>query len=250
MKLLLGHEKKEYFLSKIDARIKLAVSLALIIMVLSYDGIVFPVLIAFIGFILCKAMKVPIKVFLLRLSEPFFIAFVVVMLKFLFIGKIAMFSFEIFGIKIIGHSDGLMDGIIIASRILGSVSIVAVLAFSTSFIEIVSGLSWFKIPKGFIDILIFTHRYILILFEDSMVIYCAQKNRLGYSNIRRGLRSFGTLAGTLIIKAFDQSQSITTAMVQRGYNGNIPMLKHKPFKSSEIIASLLLITTGVLIWII
>jgi cobalt/nickel transport system permease protein len=36
--------------------------------------------------------------------------------------------------------------------------------------------------------------------------------------------------GTLVIKAFDSSRTITTAMEQRGYDGNMPMLKHKPFR--------------------
>jgi cobalt/nickel transport system permease protein len=87
-----------------------------------------------------------------------------------------------------------------------------------------------------------------VLFEDATVIYIAQKNRLGYSSIKRGLSSFGTLTGSLTLKAFEQSQSITTAMVQRGYDGNIPMLKHKTFKFSEIFVSLLFVTFMGFIW--
>jgi cobalt/nickel transport system permease protein len=61
------------------------------------------------------------------------------------------------------------------------------------------------------------------------------------------LSSFGTLAGSLTIKAFDHSQNTTVAMVQRGYDGNIPLFRHKAFKSSEMIASaLVLLVMGVL----
>ena len=45
----------------------------------------------------------------------------------------------------------------------------------------------------------------------------------------------------LVIKAFDNSQSITTAMVQRGYDGDMPMLLHKPFERAEVAFSLLFV---------
>jgi cobalt/nickel transport system permease protein len=111
-----------------------------------------------------------------------------------------------------------------------------------------AGLSWFRVPKGFIEILMFAYRYIFVLFEDAQVIYQAQKNRLGYSTIRRGLSSFGTLAGSLTIKAFDNSQSTTVAMVQRGYDGDMPMLSHRPFKSTEVVTSTLVLLIMGVIW--
>ena len=235
-------------LSQVDARIKLGVSLFVLAMVLSYKGLAFPLLILGISLCLCIRMNIPLKVFLLRFSEPVFIASVVILIKFLFSGQEVMFSIKIWGITITGHKDGLMDGLQIGSRILGAVSIVALLGFSTHFTEIMAGLSWLKIPKGLIEISLFAYRYIFVLLEDAMVIYNAQKNRLGYSNIKRGLSSFGTLTGSLTLKAFEHSQNITTAMIQRGYDGNIPMLKHKPFRFSEVAASVLLVFAMGFIW--
>ena len=136
----------------------------------------------------------------------------------------------------------------IGSRIIGAVSVAALMGFSTPFTEFMAGLSWFRVPKGFIEILMFAYRYIFVLLEDAMVIYNAQKNRLGYSSIRRGLNSFGILTGSLILKAFEQSQNTTVSMVQRGYDGNIPILKHKPFKSSEVVFSLLLVIVMGFVW--
>ncbi|MEK6527435.1 MAG: cobalt ECF transporter T component CbiQ [Nitrospirota bacterium] len=221
--------RKEHILAKVDARVKLAVTLALLIMILSYRGNVFPLIVLFLNLILCIKMKIPIKVILLRFSEPLFIASMIVILKFFFAG-------------------GLREGLMIASRILGAVSVVITYGFSTSFNEIVAGLSWFKVPKSFIEILMFAYRYIFMLLEDAMVIYYAQKNRLGYSGIRRGLGSFGTLTGSLILKAFEHSQNITTAMIQRGYDGNIPIPKPKPFKVAEIFISFLFIVVMGVIW--
>ena len=94
----------------------------------------------------------------------------------------------------------------------------------------------------------FAYRYIFVLFEDATVIYNAQKNRLGYSTMRRGVRSFGTLTGALTLKAFESSQHIAVAMLQRGYDGNMPMLEHKPFKTVEIALSALFVIAMGAVW--
>lgn len=239
---------KDHFLLRVDARIKLLVAIILLIMVLSYKGFGFSILVFSLGIVSVLRMKIPLKVFVLRFSEPLFITVVLVLIKFLFSGKEAIWSLSLAGITVTGYKDGLIEGLLIASRIAGAVSIFALLGFATPFTEFIASLSWLKLPRGFIEILIFAYRYIFVLLEDATVIYTAQKNRLGYSSIKRGLRSFGTLTGALTLKAFEQSQSITTAMVQRGYDGNIPLLKHKSFKFSEIVVSLLFVTVMGFIW--
>jgi cobalt/nickel transport system permease protein len=235
-------------LSRVDSRVKILAALAVITMVLSYRGFFLPLFVASFCFFLCIKMKVPLKVFLLRFSEPLLIASVIILLKFLFSGQDTIFSFKAGGLHIAGHRDGLMEGLMIAARIISAVSIVATVGFSTPFTEVLAGLAWLKVPKGFIEILLFAYRYIFVLFEDGMVIYNAQKNRLGYSNMRRGLRSFGTLTGTLVLKAFDHSQNLTTSMVQRGYDGNVPMMKNRPFRTWEIVASILVVAALGLMW--
>lgn len=248
MELFSEQFKKDHFLLRIDARVKLLVAIIILIMVLSYKGFAFPLFVFLLGIASGIRMKIPLKVFILRFSEPLFIAFVLVLIKFFFSGKEALWSLSLAGITITGYRDGLIEGLMIAGRIAGAISIFALLGFATPFTEFIASLSWLKLPRGFIEILIFAYRYIFVLLEDATVIYIAQKNRLGYSSIKRGLTSFGTLTGSLTLKAFEQSQSITTAMVQRGYDGSIPLLEHKPFKSSEIVVSLLFVIVMGYIW--
>lgn len=248
MELFSEQIRKQHIFAKMDARVKFAVAIALLIMVLSYNGYVFPLIVLFLNLILCIKIKIPLRLLFLRFFGPLFIASMVVILKFLFTGKELLLSINLSGLIITGYIDGLLDGLKIASRILGAVSIIVVLGVTTPFTEIISALSWFKIPRGFVEVLMFAYRYIFVLFEDAMVIYNAQKNRLGYSNIMRGLRSFGVLTGSLILKAFEHSQNITTAMIQRGYDGNMPVLKHKPFKPAEIIVSNLFLIIMGLVW--
>jgi cobalt/nickel transport system permease protein len=141
-----------------------------------------------------------------------------------------------------------MEGLLIVSRIIAAVALIAVLGFSTSFTEFMAGMSWLKVPQVFIEVLMFAYRYIFLFIEEASVIYNAQKNRLGYSSVRRGLTSFGILAGSLTLRAFEHSQNTTIAMVQRGYDGNIPIMKHRPFRTAEVLLSLVLVITMGVVW--
>lgn len=248
MELFSEQLRRHHVLSGTDARIKLVVAISVLAMVLTNKGFIFPLLAALLCLALCFKMKIRFKIFVIRLSEPMIIAFVLIIIKLLFSGKDVLFSIHFAGFTITGHRDGLIEGLLLAARIAGAVSVVAVLGFATPFTELMAGLSWFRVPKGFIEILMFAYRYIFILLEEAMVIYNAQKNRLGYSNIRRGLSSFGILTGSLTLKAFEHSQNTTVAMVQRGYDGTIPLLTHEPFKVSEVVVSMLFLSVMAVIW--
>lgn len=248
MKLFFDETRADHFLCRMDARVKIISTLALLAMVLSYKGILFPLIICAACLSLCATLKVPLKTLMLRLSEPLIIIFAVLFLKVFFSGTEPLFSFNLFGLSITAYRDGLMEGAQIAFRIIGAVTVVFLLGFSTPFTQFMAGLSWMKVPQGFVEISMFAYRYIFMLSDDAAVIYSAQKNRLGYSTIRRGLNSFGILSGSLVLKAFENSQSIATAMSQRGYDGNMPVSEHGPFRLYETAWSLLFIILMGLLW--
>jgi cobalt/nickel transport system permease protein len=235
-------------LTRLDSRLKLISTLTLLAMVISCKGFAFPLLIAGFSLGLCLNIGVRIKVLLARFAEPFFIAVMVIVLKLFLSGAAPLFSFHFFGIEAVGHRDGLLEGLFIASRIFGAVSITALLVFSTTFTELMAALAWLKVPRGFIEVALFAWRYLFALFDDAQVVYAAQKNRLGYAGLLRGMRSFGALAGALVIKAFDNSQTVTCAMMQRGYDGTMPLSDHRPLKSMEVALSLTFLLAMGIIW--
>jgi cobalt/nickel transport system permease protein len=237
-----------HFLTRFDPRLKLISTMVLLIMVISSRGVALPLLAAAISLALCLAMGVRPKLLLARFAEPLFIAVMVVFLKLFFSGSTPLFSVQIFGMEAVGHRDGLLEGLFIATRIAGAVSLVALLGFSTSFTDLMGALAWLRAPRGFIEVSLFAWRYLFVLFDDAQVVYAAQKNRLGYAGLKRGMRSFGTLAGALVIKAFDNSQTITTAMVQRGYDGTMPLLRHKPLRFREVALSISFILAMGAVW--
>jgi cobalt/nickel transport system permease protein len=237
-----------HWLSRLDARVKLIVTLVILIMVLSYKGFAFHMLVTTLCLFQCWRMKIPWRVFLLRFSEPVFIILVILFLKTFFSGGEGLFSIEFMGIQITAYREGISEGLTIASRIIAAISIMAVMVLSTPFTELLAALSWLRVPRAFVEILMYAYRYIFVLIEDAGVIYDAQKNRLGYATLNRRFSSIGILVGSLILKAFEHSQNISIAMVQRGYDGHIPLLKQKPFSLAEVVISFIFVTMMGFLW--
>ncbi len=248
MERLFENLRTNHRLSHIDARIKLLVSLFVLAMVLSCRDLLLPVLVTSLCLFLLATMKIPLRIVALRYLEPLLIASMVLVLKCFFTGSDPLVSLDLLGFSITAHRDGLREGALIAARISGSVSILIALGFSTPFTELMVGLCWFRVPRGFIEILMFAYRYLFELFEEAQVICVAQRNRLGYSSVKRSLGSLGTLAGALTIRAFDRSHQTAVAMVQRGYQGSIPLPVHEPFRLSEILGSAALLLFVATVW--
>jgi cobalt/nickel transport system permease protein len=242
--------KKDHLLSKIDGRIKLLVALILLAMILSYKGFFFPLFVILFCLLLRAMLRVPFRIFFLRLSEPLFISAVVLFLKTFFSGHLSLFSVSLFGLKIVVYQEGLGEGLMISCRIIGAVSVLTIMGFSTPFTEFMASLSWLKIPKGFIEVMVFAYRYIFVLLDESLVIYHSQKTRLGYTGLRRGISSFGTLTGSLILKVFEHSQNTAMALAQRGFDGRMPMAIGRSFKGSEILGSMIFVLAMGYLWMI
>lgn len=232
----------------IDARVKLLAAMAMLVMVISSRGALFPLLSAGMGLACCFSLRVRLRLLLVRFSEPMLIALVVLLLKAFFSGHDVLWGGSILGLEIALYRDGLLEGARIAARITGAVAVVAAVGFATPFTELLAALSWLRVPHTIIEVTLLAWRYLFVLADDARVVYAAQKNRLGYVGLARSFRSFGTLTGALVIKAFDASQTMTTAMVQRGYDGRMPLLVHKPFRWVEVTAALVVVTFMGVLW--
>jgi cobalt/nickel transport system permease protein len=232
----------------VDARIKLVVALSLLLMVASSSSFILPLLTAGICLVLCLSMKIRIRTLLTRFAEPLFIAAVILVIKALGSGSVPLWEAHLPFADLTIHRDGLFEGFRLASRILGGVAVVAAVGFATTFTELLAALAWFRIPREVTEVAMFAWRYLFVLGDDAQVIHAAQKNRLGYVGIRRSFRSFGTLAGALVIKAFDASHTMTTSMVQRGYDGNMPLLRHKPFVWREVLPAAAIVAVMGVLW--
>ena len=189
--------RRENLLTKIDARIKVVVVAAAIFTVISALSPRTPLISAFLVITGLMCLKIPFRILFFRLAAPFGIAA------------------TLFLIKVFYHE--LDSGLLMMAKIIGSTSLILFLSMTTTLEKLLAAGRWFKVPGLWIEICLITYRYIFVLLEDAVTVYDAQRLRLGYSTPAKAVRSLGTLAGAIIIRAYDQSIATYEAMMLRGY---------------------------------
>jgi cobalt/nickel transport system permease protein len=209
----------------VDPRTRLLAAGLLLALVISSRGSAFPWQVAGICLPVALIAGMQPRLLLLRMLHPLFIAAVILTLKTFRGGGEPVALFHAGSFTLSGRLEGLHEGLLITSRIMGAVSVAVLLGQVLSFTETMAALAWLRVPRGLVDVAMFAWRALFMLYDDAGVVYTAQKNRLGYCGMRRGLKSFGTMAGMLTIRAFDSSQAMTVAMTQRGYDGSLPLLR-------------------------
>lgn len=145
-------------------------------------------------------------------------------------------SIFLFSIRICGLYIGIsQEGIETAGRLffksLGSVSCMYNLSLNTPVVDLLIALRKLKIPKLVVELMSLMYRYIFVLFDAMNRIFIAQKSRSGYSNLSSSYRSLGTLVSKLFINAYKRSDDLYTALVARGYDGELNVLEES-FKKS------------------
>lgn len=180
--------------------------------------------------------------------HPLFIALVILTLK-TFMGtgeSVTLLKMGAFSVT--GRPEGLREGLLISSRIMGAVSVAVLLGQVMTFTETMAALAWLRVPRGLVEVSMFAWRSLFMLYDNAGVVYTAQKNRLGYCGMRRGLRSFGAMAGILVIRAFDNSQAMTVAMTQRGYDGSLPHVRGSRLSGFQLAGLLVFAIAATTAW--
>jgi cobalt/nickel transport system permease protein len=248
MRHLCRQESAGGFAAAVDPRIRLLAAGLLLALVVSSSGILFPWIVA--GLCLPGALiqGMRLRTLVQRLLHPLFIAAVVLVMK-SFMGpgsSVELFRSGSFGAGF--HTGGFLDGVLIVSRIMGAVSVAVLLGQVATFTETMAALAWLRVPRALVEVTLFAWRSLFMLYDDAATVYTAQKNRLGYCGLRRGLRSFGTMAGMLVIRAFDNSDAMTTAMTQRGYDGSLPLLRKARLSMAQVAGLALFAAVATAAW--
>lgn len=225
MRHLRQQQNEHAAVAAVDPRIRLLAAGLLLALVISSHDSAFPWQMAGICLPVALIAGMQPRVLLMRMLHPLFIAAVILVLKTFLGGGETVALIQVAAFSLSGRPEGLHEGLLISSRIMGAVSVAVLLSQVMTFTETMAALAWLRVPRGLVDVSMFAWRSLFMLYDDAGVVYTAQKNRLGYCGMRRGLRSFGSMAGMLVIRAFDSSQAMTVAMTQRGYDGSLPLLR-------------------------
>ncbi len=208
--------------TRTDARAKILLAFAGIALVIMSGHTAFPLAVLGCSVAAMLALGHPPRLIFARLAAPLGMVGVLIILLSLFFGRTEVFSFSFWGKEIGFKEEGIRRGLLTGSKVLGAGSLMLLLSLITPAHRIFRALLWFRVPRGWVEISMLMYRYIFSLLDDTADISSAQRVRLGYCGLKRSLHSFGTLAGAVMLRSFDQAARTHEAMVLRGYKGFIP----------------------------
>lgn len=123
-----------------------------------------------------------------------------------------------------------------------SVQMAIVLAATTRFPELMSAMRALKVPRLLVAIFGLMWRYLFVLADEAMRLLRARQSRSGEAD-QTGLRTgggviwrarvTGGMAGSLFLRAFERSDRIYTAMLSRGYDGEVRSAPLAPLTSAD-----------------
>lgn len=220
-------------LSRVDPRPKLAIALALILAAITSSRAFLPLGVAMGCLATMMALRVPLRLILLRLAAPLGVVCVLVLLQAFLIDGTILFRLDLAGFFLTATQEGLLRGALLASRVLGAVSVVLLLSAVTPAYRLFHALRWFRVPQAWVELALLVYRYIFVLVEQAADVAAAQRVRLGYSSPSRSLGSMGVLAGTVMARSLDQALRTHEAMMLRGYHGQFPFGPHSEMRLVE-----------------
>jgi cobalt/nickel transport system permease protein len=213
---------RDNVLTRMDARVKMIVASGMILAVIFSVKIFVPLTVFVVCVSTMLALRTPLRLVFVRLVGPLGIVLTLVVLQAFSITGTSIFSISLLGWVFTATREGLAHGIVLGSRVLGSVSVMLLLGFVTPAYKVFHALRWFHVPESWVEVALLIYRYTFTLADQTTDVAEAQKLRLGYSSARRSLLSMGTLAGTVITRSLDQAMRTYEAMTLRGYQGRLP----------------------------
>jgi cobalt/nickel transport system permease protein len=218
----------------LDGRVKFVLAVAFILTVSLTPFTAWPVYVLLFAMLLSVEIlsSLGIGYFLKRalLALPFVLAaFPIIFTN----GKTVLFSFHIASWMFSVRLEGLERFISIGLKSWLSIQAAILMASSTSFPELLQAMRAVGIPRLLVSMFGIMWRYSFVLVDEALRLLRARAARSG-KGLRTGRRAGGSLlwqahvtggmAGSLFLRAFERSDRIYTAMLSRGYDGEVRQL--------------------------
>ncbi|WOP19792.1 cobalt ECF transporter T component CbiQ [Raineyella sp. LH-20] len=116
-------------------------------------------------------------------------------------------------------------GTVLGRSIAGTCAVI-LFAVSTPMVDLVDAGRRMRIPGPALDVAALTYRLLFVLWESAVTIRSAQAARLGYVGFRRSVRSFGSLAAGVLVRAWERSRRLEQGLAGRGYTDDLRTLHH------------------------
>lgn len=220
---------QDTYVHRLDARVKVVVTIIFILTVISYPKyevielaplFLFPVLMVSLGdipvlFLLQKILIVsPFAVFI-GIFNPLFDP-----------GTVLFLGMQL--------SAGWLSFFSVLLKFALTIGAALILIATTSFPGVCHALGRLKVPAIFVSQLMFLYRYLFVLAEETMRIVRARDMR---SFGRRGMEAHvaARIIGALFLRTVERAERIYRAMLSRGFRGEIPALRRRGMTKGDVL---------------
>ena len=220
---------KKTFVHGLDARTKLIVTLLFLFTVVSFSKYEITALLPFFLYpvLLLTLGDIPSGFILKKVAlvSPFAI-FIGIFNPILDSTQVTVFN----GFAV---SAGWISFFSILLKFMLTVSTALLLVATTSFPGVCHASRQLGIPSLFVSQLLFLYRYIFVLMEETMRMVRARDMR-SFNRRGKGLRVFVRITGILFLRTVERAERVYYAMLSRGFQGDMPILKSAQIKPADI----------------
>jgi cobalt/nickel transport system permease protein len=207
----------------LEGRLKFIYLFFVLSLVLISASIPFHAIVLSFHLTLLLLFRIPKKELLKAYIEPLFVAFMLLLIK-----SVSLFPFAF-------YPERFAENLSLATRVLSAFTLFLLIFYSFSFTELLQTLHSFRFPSLLVELMLLTHRFILLLYDEFLTIYYAQRNRLGFCGIRTYARSVKAVTHALFFKTLEHGENAIMSMRQRGYDFKNLFVKKTEVRPLEIV---------------
>ena len=213
---------------RLDARAKAVVTLAYIVVLMSFDRHELSALVPFVFFplVLLSVGQLPVFPLLRKIAvaAPFAI-------------MVGMFNpwLDREPVAAVGGwviTGGWLSFASILVRFVLTVGAALVLVACTGMYRLGAGLERLGVPQLFVTQLLFLYRYLFVVADEgARMIRSVRLRSAGAESL--SLRVYGSLVGHLLLRSMDRAERVHRAMVARGFDGEVRLLEPGRFRWTD-----------------
>lgn len=244
------YSERDSFLHRLDPRAKIIALLGFIVLMVLTPPTEFSIFAQYglVILALIALSRLPLAFILRRalLVIPF-VLMITIFIPFLKAGRTA-FILDLHW----AHLRVTYEGLIICWNVLvksvSSVVLLTLLISTTRFSALLKGLEYLKVPRVLILLVSFMYRYLFVMIDESERMQRARTARWFGGYILRQIKVIGHMVALLFIRTYERSERIYTAMLARGFDGHIRLMRGLEFRPRDVGFIIIMSGLMLIIW--
>jgi cobalt/nickel transport system permease protein len=215
--------RSEGWLQRRDPRAKLIGALVLIVAAGLTRSLLGLGLLYVAGLLAARASRVPLSFFIRRVwtGIPLFTG-VIVLPAIFFVPGDRIVELGLGPLRAAPSWPGLEGAVLLIARVGVSVSVAVLLVLTTPWAHVLKSLRALRVPQVFVVILSMTYRYLFLFLHSANGMLLARRSRVvGEATRRDHWRWAAGTMGALMGRAFKMSGDVYSAMISRGFGGEL-----------------------------